>query len=250
MIRLDVVDIREEFISRTVTEEVDVATEVPVKVGVKDPETGEIRIETRMETRIGKQQVKRLIQEPKVYIEYAAPGRRAYATTVKTLGEIKAIEDADPNGEDSDDRTVEAGKRDFLLAYYDSWKKGHEMPETGIPLGAWPAINTKIAEMFRASGIRTVEEVAELTEQAKSRLGHIGNLGDLIKQAKLYIGSADKLATASHMKSLEEQNAALKDELAEQQAMLKEMQAMLIEMKQQAPGASAKPKRASAEAAA
>ncbi len=137
-----------------------------------------------------------------------------------------------------------------LMAEYNAWKLGQTLPERGIPLGAWPAIMPKVADQLRMAGVRSVEDVAELTEQAKSRLGHIGNLGDLIKQAKLFLGSADKLATATQMKSLEDRNTAQAEQLAEQEAMLREMQAMLIELKQQAPGASDKPKRAKAEVAA
>lgn len=246
--RLDIIEFRRETINRPVTEEVDVATEVPVKIAVKDPETGELGVQTVMEMRIGKKPVTRLIQEERDFVEYAAPGRRAYATVVKTMGEIHAIKDP-PLGEDDDDKVAEAQKRDIILAEYNAWKLGQTLPERGIPLGAWPAIMPKVADQLRMAGVRSVEDVAELTEQAKSRLGHIGNLGDLIKQAKLFLGSADKLATATQMKSLEEQNAALREEMAEQAQMLKDMQRMMIES-QQAPGASDKPKRAKAEVAA
>ena len=247
--RLDIIEFRRETINRPITEEVDVATEVPVKIAVKDPETGELNVQTVMEMRIGKKQVTRLIQEDKDYVEFAAPGRKGYATAVKTMGEIRCIHDA-PLGEDDDDKIAEAQKRDLILEAYEAWKLGHALPEHGIPLGAWPAVTAKVADQLRMAGVRSVEDVAELTEQAKSRLGHIGNLGDLIKQAKLFLGSADKLATATQMKSLEDRNTAQAEQLAEQEAMLREMQAMLIELKQQAPGASDKPKRAKAEVAA
>ncbi len=247
--RLDIIEFRREIKNRPVKIEIEEPTEVTVKVATKDAQ-GNMVIEERLEPRMVKKTVDRIIQEEKEYVEYAAPGRRQFATTVKTLAEIKGIKDVTPGEEDDDDRAVEAAKRDYILAAYDAWKRGHEMPANGTPLGAWPAISPKTAEQFRLSGVRTVEEVAELNEQAKSRLGHIGHLGDLIKQAKLFLGSADKLAVAHNMKALEDQNTALKDQLADQEAALKEMHAMLMELKQQAPGASDKPKRSKAEVAA
>lgn len=249
-VRLDVIEIREDYVTRTVSEEVEVLKEVPIRVGSKNAETGELEFTTRYEMRPFKEVVRRVVKEPKTFIEFAAPGRRAYQTTVKSLAEIKAIQDCDPNEEDADDKMVEMQKRDFLLAWYEAKKKGNQLPTNGTPIGAWGAIDNKVAEAFRNAGIAAIEEVAELTEQAKARLGHIGHLNDLIKQAKAFVGSADKLAAATHMKELESQNTALKDQLADQEAALKEMHAMLMELKQQAPGASDKPKRLKAEVAA
>ena len=246
--RLDIIEFRRETVTRPVKEEVEVATEVTVKVATKQPD-GSLVIEERLEPRMIKKVVDRLISEEKDFVEFAAPGRRAYATTVKTLGEIRSIQDP-PMGEDDDDKLAEAQKRDIILAEYEAWKLGQTLPDGAIPLGGWPAITPKVADQLRISGIRSVEEVAELTEQAKSRLGHIGNLGDIIKQAKLFLGSADKLATANQMKALEDEKELLKEQLAEQAKMLEQMRAWMVEKDQEQAEASPKPKRAKAEVAA
>lgn len=246
--RLDIIEFRRERVRRPVKIDVEEATEVPVKVAVKDA-AGNVVIEERLEPRMVKKTIDRVIEEDRDYVEYAAPGRRLYATTVKAMPEILAIQDP-PFGEDDEDKLAEAQKRDYILPRYEAWKQGQTVPTHGYPISAWGAVNAKTRDLFAMHGVHVVEEIAELTEQARSRMGNIGNLPDLIKLAKTFIGSADRREAAANMKALEDQNVALKDQLAEQEAMLKEMQAMLIEMKQQAPAASAKPKRAQAEAAA
>jgi hypothetical protein len=242
MARLDIIDFRREIINRPITEEVEVPTEVEVRMAVKDPATGEIKVETRLEPRMTKKEVKRLIQEEKEFVEYAAVGRRAYATVVKTINEIRAIRDPEMGEEDNEDKAALAANRDFILAAHAAWKQGHEMPAHGTPLGAWPAINARTSEAFKLCGVRTVEEIAELSELARPRVAHIGDIPSLIKQAKLFLASADKLATANSMKALEDANSELKEQVAEQARLMEEMRRMMVEMQDTKP-LEAKPRR-------
>ena len=86
---------------------------------------------------------------------------------------------------------------------YEAWKEGREMPEHGTPLATWPAISNEEAEIFRMSGIKTVEQVAELTENAFSRI-RIANLRELRSLAKMFLdnhGAAKEAAEKAEMQA-------------------------------------------------
>lgn len=104
---------------------------------------------------------------------------------------------------------------------YKAWKSGTEAPVDGTPLGAWAGVNAAQADVLRQNGIRTVEEVAAMTE---SQLGRVMlPQPRLLKlQAAEYLESRKGDAVASKIAAVEEQNAALKAQLEEAIARLSE----------------------------
>jgi hypothetical protein len=121
-----------------------------------------------------------------------------------------------------------------------AWLEGVEIPETGTPLGVWPAINEQQAQIFRAAHIRTIEDVAEMTETSMGRV-RLPNVRQLRDQAAKFLEGRD--------------TAGLSQQLAEQQnlnqAMLEKMEAMQAEiaaMREDKPKRG-RPKKEEAEAA-
>ena len=100
--------------------------------------------------------------------------------------------------------------------HYLAWKEGHEIPETGTPLGAWPAITQDQAEALRGVGIKTVDDVARASEALLHR-PPLPNMRDLQRQAVMFLEGADKAAQAAEIAALKEQNAAMLEMLTEQQ---------------------------------
>jgi hypothetical protein len=99
--------------------------------------------------------------------------------------------------------------------HYEAWKQGHEIAETGTPLGAWPAITQDEAEALRGAGIRTVEDVAALSEERLAR-PILPRLRDLQRQAKMFLDGLGDAALKAQIVALQEQNAAMLEMLAEQ----------------------------------
>ena len=99
---------------------------------------------------------------------------------------------------------------------YLAWKQGHEIPEDGTPLGAWPAISQQQAEALKSVGLSTVESIAGASENilAKPPLPH---MRDLQRQAKMFLEGRGKAELEEKLRQLEEQNAAMLEMLAEQQ---------------------------------
>jgi hypothetical protein len=100
---------------------------------------------------------------------------------------------------------------------YAAWKQGQEIPESGTPLGAWPAIDAARAEALRAAGMRTVEDVARVGENVLAR-PPLPNLRALKDQAKAFLENRDLSARDAQISDLQAQNAAMLEMLAELQA--------------------------------
>jgi hypothetical protein len=107
---------------------------------------------------------------------------------------------------------------------YEAWKGNQELPETGTPLAAWNHLTPTQAEFLRTNGIRTVEDVASLTDIHIQQF-KIHNLRSIIEAAKRFVDGADVNKFAGEMKAKDEQLAAANariDQMAELLAKLME----------------------------
>jgi hypothetical protein len=99
---------------------------------------------------------------------------------------------------------------------YLAWKDGQELPETGIPLAAWPGVNVQQAEALKGVGLKTVEAIADAPESLLSR-PPIPNMREIKKQARAWLDGRDAVAQADTIAKLQEQNAAMLEMLEELQ---------------------------------
>lgn len=82
----------------------------------------------------------------------------------------------------------------WLNAYkqaHKSWVETRETPEFGIPLTSWPAPSPAQVKMMLDIGIRTVEQMAEATEEAIQRIGMGGRALKAKAQAYLDASKSD-----------------------------------------------------------
>ncbi len=92
--------------------------------------------------------------------------------------------------------------------YYEAWKKGQEMPETGTPLGAWPSLDAEQVAAFKMAGIRTVEDVAAMNDRQKSQV-KLPGLTRLQQEARTFMDAKDSRAVELELQQLRDQVAAL-----------------------------------------
>jgi hypothetical protein len=84
--------------------------------------------------------------------------------------------------------------RDFPQAYK-RWKDGAQESLVGTPLKEWPAIAGSQCQTLAIRGVRTVEQFAELTDDACHQIGH-GYL-TLRNKANAYLKKAAEGADAT-----------------------------------------------------
>lgn len=106
---------------------------------------------------------------------------------------------------------------------YTAWKSGQEMPETGTPLGAWPGLNPAQADVLKRSGIRTVEEVAHITDGQAEKI-KLPDMRGLRRQAAAFLDARENADTANRLTDLEAHNKALQERLEATMALLEERQ--------------------------
>ncbi len=99
-------------------------------------------------------------------------------------------------------------------AEYQAYKAGHELPVNGTPLGAWAGILPAAADVLKRSGIKTVEEVARLSEAQIDKI-HLPAMRDLRRSAKLFLENRDAAEAAQRETDRDREIEMLKQQLSE-----------------------------------
>jgi hypothetical protein len=123
------------------------------------------------------------------------------------------------------------------------------MPLDGTPLAAWNAITPEQAEVFKSRGVRTVEEIAGLTDAHIERIP-VMRLRDLVRQAQLFIASADTTRFAHTLARAEQENAALKATVEEQKSQIVDLLAKVNQLAERVGQGAGDDSRAAAAASA
>lgn len=110
---------------------------------------------------------------------------------------------------------------DQIKPAFDAWVSGQAMPEYGIPLSAWPAVNPDQIKMLVASGVKSVEDVRDLSETQMGKI-RMPNLRELKRTAGIYIESLSGKEVTDRLAALEATNDGLKEQLAAAMALLEE----------------------------
>lgn len=101
---------------------------------------------------------------------------------------------------------------------YAEFKAGATRSLFGTPLEEAPFLTRARVAELKALHIETVEQLASMTDRHKSRLGPGATA--LVEQAQAYLDAAAQTATPV---ALAEENAALKERMAQMEAMLADM---------------------------
>lgn len=100
-----------------------------------------------------------------------------------------------------------------------AWLEQNEPPEFGTSVKMWPALTPSQVQRCVTVGLRTIEDMAEASEEAIQRYGMGGR--DLKEKARAYLQSAvDHGKVAERVASLTVENEALRERLDMLQAQL------------------------------
>lgn len=110
----------------------------------------------------------------------------------------------------------------WLQAYrqaFKAWEESREVPEVGTPITSWPGVTPAQAKMLLDLNFRTVEQLAEATEEGMTRMGMGGRA--LKSKAQAFLDAAnDTGKTAEELASLRQQVETLLARDAEREAEL------------------------------
>lgn len=109
---------------------------------------------------------------------------------------------------------------------YEAWKKGQELPESGTPIKGWALVSPAVQETILYHGVRTVEDLAALSDEAARRLG-MGAISWKAMAATWVAQNSDKAGVAARQATLERDNADLQAKVAEQAKLLEQALAKL-----------------------
>lgn len=144
-------------------------------------------------------------QRARDMVEYGPIGQagRTHVTErIDVLSKVQKVAGANP--------AVQAARVmwDFIRPRYEAWKGNQDLPEVGTPLAAWNHLTKEQAEILRVNGVRSVDDVALLTDTHIHRIP-IPNLRSIIEAAKKFLDSSDVNKFAGEMKAKDETIAAL-----------------------------------------
>lgn len=162
-----------------------------------------------------------------VPVEIVKWGRRGDFTYAQEV-EIKRLSRPMPQAEG--DIPMANPLWDALRPAYEAWRKGQEVPENGVPLEAWPALNKAQIKALRAAQYRTVEDVAAVTD---SQLGTI-RLPDprqVRDSARLFLrAKEDATVIARTVGERDREIEAMRAQLSEDRELIAQLSAKLKEM--------------------
>lgn len=116
---------------------------------------------------------------------------------------------------------------DRFQKLYDFWQKGQEMPLDGTPIKGWSVLSPAQQENILNVGIFTVEDLAQLSDEAARAVG----IGAVSLKQKAYAW----LQEAKSHGVVAEENAALMVRLNEQEETIKNLMASFEELKAKLP---------------
>lgn len=127
----------------------------------------------------------------------------------------------DPDKFESGSRKLQfmTARWDAIKPAYEAWKQGQEIPVAGTPLGAWPGLSPEQADAFRRMGVRSVEELRDLSDSQVDRIP-LPNVRDFRKQAALFIENLGASVAAEREAQKDQIIAQMQQQLAEMQVAL------------------------------
>lgn len=152
-------------------------------------------------------------------VEYGPTGGLQRSAVVSEISRLKNLQ---PLSGDSGNPAIEMAhmRWNAIRPHYEAWKSGQEMPLDGTPLAAWNALQAEQAEVLRSRGVKTIEDVASLTDSMIEGIP-VPRLRDMRRQAAAFLESSDATRAAAMMAEKDAQIANAQSQIAEQGDQIK-----------------------------
>lgn len=118
---------------------------------------------------------------------------------------------------------------DYIRPAYEKFKAGEEIPVDGTPLAAWNRLSQKQADILRAHGFYTVEQIRGMTDANMEKFP-IPRPRELKQQAEMFLASADQAHFSALMAEKEQTITAQGEQIEEQRLQVVELQKQMAQM--------------------
>lgn len=153
-------------------------------------------------------------KDPVDWVCLAPPGEGFLKTqSWHRVSKLRPIENPDPSTADSLAYQYMLHRWEHIEPAYDAWKKGEALPETGLPLAAWPGVTPDMAKALKSMGLNTVEDVRDNPEQVAKL--HFPNARKLSETAAAYLSGQDSAEKDAEIAEMKERMAMMEQMLAE-----------------------------------
>ena len=160
-------------------------------------------------------------EEPEYWVKYCNRGMPTSATEDR-LRHLNPANIKLPEGADGGAKMAFFNHRwSQIKPAFDSWVSGEMLPEYGIPLAAWPALSADQVKVFQQAGVKSVEDVRDMSESVMQRV-RLPNLRDLKKMAGMYLDGLGTQQAAEREAARDAEIAGLKEQLAAAMALIEE----------------------------
>jgi hypothetical protein len=146
----------------------------------------------------------------------------------QTMGNEDRVDHMNPENIKHRDGANQSEKVAYMTAIwkdiepaYTAWKEGREIPLNGTPLAAWPGITPEQAEIFRLSGIRTVEALRDMTEMQRAKV-RLPNARELQELAGKFLENTDAAKAAAREAEKDRQIADMAERMGAMESMLEQ----------------------------
>lgn len=96
---------------------------------------------------------------------------------------------------------------------YEAWKSGQTPVESGTPITAWPGLQQSQVDILHGFGVKTVEDLATLSDGPLSRIPLPG-MRDIKKAAGRFLELRKDSAAEQRIANAEAETASLKEQMA------------------------------------
>lgn len=161
------------------------------------------------------------------WVEYGPAGsldRTSTRTPISTISNLQPLHD-----QGNPAIAMAHIKWDIVRPAYEAWQKGQEAPTTGTPLAAWNGVTPEQADVLKLRSIRTVEDVAALTDAHIERIA-LPQLRAIIAAAKRFVDSADTVRFAASLGEKERLIADQQTQISDQKSVLETQQSQIADL--------------------
>lgn len=154
------------------------------------------------------------------WVEYA-PSHAV--TTSRTWDKVSRLMPPDAIENDDEGKKIAFMRHRWAMIEpaYEAYKSGQDLPVHGTPLSAWAGLTRQQADILMKSGVRTVEELAAMTDSLISK-AVLPNMRDIVATARQFLETTDRSVAAETMARQQAEIDALREQNEAIMALLEE----------------------------